>query len=174
MKRRAGKGHGRGREARSRHADQTTALVPGHRSEQESPKVPVGQACPPGWAASCPLRAPCCPESLLLMPVCPPMPPLTFPCSRVSGPLPPALALLSWPIPSPSSINSSPEAASPSTQSREDQVGSELYHAENFPSSLPLFFIFTFFCFLPTYGMGDLSSVTKNQTRDPCNGSAVS
>lgn len=98
----------------------------------------------------------------------------SFPCSRVSGPLPPALALLSWPIPSPSPINSSPEAASPSTQSREDQVGSELYHAENFPSSLPLFFIFTFFCFLPTYGMGDLSSVTKNQTRDPCNGSAVS
>ena len=118
MKRRAGRGHGRGREARSRHADQTTALVPGHRSEQESPKVPVGQACPPGWAASCPLRAHCCPESLLLMPVCPPMPPLTFPCSRVSGPLPPALALLSWPIPSPSPINSSPEAASLSMQSR--------------------------------------------------------
>ena len=145
MKRRAGKGHGRGREARSRHADQTTALVPGHRSEQESPKVPVGQACPPGWAASCPLRAPCCPESLLLMPVCPPMPPLTFPCSRVSGPLPPALALLSWPIPSPSSINSSPEAASPSKQSRGPGGFRALPWGE---FSLFTLFIFYFYFFL--------------------------
>ena len=145
MKRRAGRGHGKGREARSRHADQTTALVPGHRSEQESPKVPVGQACPPGWAASCPLRAHCCPESLLLMPVCPPMPPLTFPCSRVSGPLPPALALLSWPIPSPSPINSSPEAASLSTQSRGPGGFRALPRGE---FSLFTLFIFYFYFFL--------------------------
>lgn len=56
----------------------------------------------------------------------------------------------------------------------EDQVGSKLYHGESFPSSLSFYFILTFFCFLATYSTGDLSSPTKDQTRDPCNGSAVS
>lgn len=69
----------------------------------------------------------------------------SFPCSRVSGPLPPALALLSWPIPSPSSINSSPEAASPSTQSRGPGGSRALPWGE---FSLFTLFIFYFYFFL--------------------------
>ena len=153
MERRAGKGHGTGREVRSRHKDQTTALVPGQRSEQEPPKVPVGQACPPGWAASC-LSWGCSllprePPSHARLPTNASTYFSLFPCLRSSAPcLSSAQLAHSFPI---------THKFQPLLTLRvllrphrtEDQVGSKLYHGENFPSSLSLFFIFTFSVFRP-------------------------